>query len=201
MKEVFYEKNDDKMYKAWVTLYTCSSTRAILLDLVPRPNSASFINSFHRMIARRECQNNSISDNGKSFISDETQSFATNLGINWDLNLPLALWHGGFFERLDRSTKTLLKKDLQNYRLSYDEMQTVFFEVEMILNNRPLTYVYSDEIENLYLQITCYLVEHLLQHQIEIHQYNLEHKILLHKVRKLIVLLIIFGIDSTRSTL
>ena len=27
-------------------------------------------------------------------------------------------------------------------------MQTVLFEVEMILNNRPLTYVYLDEIGN-----------------------------------------------------
>ena len=26
--KVFYEKNDDKMCKAWVTLYTCASTRA-----------------------------------------------------------------------------------------------------------------------------------------------------------------------------
>ena len=84
----------------------------------------------------------------KNFISDETQSFATSLGSNWDLNLPLAPWHGGLFERLVRSTKTLLKKDLQNYRLSYDEMQTFLFEVEMILNNRPLTYVYPDEIED-----------------------------------------------------
>ena len=42
----------------------------------------------------------------------------------------------------------MLKKDLQNCRLSYDEMQTVLFEVEMILNNRPFTYVYPDEIEN-----------------------------------------------------
>ena len=42
----------------------------------------------------------------------------------------------------------MLKKNLQICRLSYDEMQTVLFEVEMILNNRPLTYVYPDEIEN-----------------------------------------------------
>ena len=115
MKEVFSEMNDDKMYKAWVTLYTCASTRAILLDLVLRPNSTSFINSFRRMIARRGYPNNIISDNGRNFISDESQSFATNQGINWDLNLPLAPWHGGFFESLARSTKTLLRKDLQNY--------------------------------------------------------------------------------------
>ena len=31
----------------------------------------------------------------KNSISDETQSFAIYLGINWDLNLPLAPWHGG----------------------------------------------------------------------------------------------------------
>ena len=38
-----------------------------LLDLVPRPNSTSFINSFRRMIAKRGCPNNKISDNGKNF--------------------------------------------------------------------------------------------------------------------------------------
>ena len=42
----------------------------------------------------------------------------------------------------------MLIKDWQNYRLIYDEMQTVLFEVEMILNNLPLTYVYPDETEN-----------------------------------------------------
>ena len=89
------------MYKVWVALYKCASTRAILLDLVPRPNSTSFSNSVGRMIARRGCPNNMISDNGK----------------NWDLNLPFVPWHRGFFKHLARSTKTLLKKDLQNYRL------------------------------------------------------------------------------------
>ena len=71
VKEVFCEKNDAKMCKAWVTHYTCAWTRAILLDLVPRPDSTSFINSFCRMIARRRCPNNIISDNGKNFNYDE----------------------------------------------------------------------------------------------------------------------------------
>ena len=100
------------------------------------------------MIARKGFPSNRISFNGKKIISDETQSFATNLGINWDLNLPFAPWHGGFFEHLFRSTKALLTKDLQNYRLSYDEIQIVLFEFEMMLNNRPLTYIYPNGIEN-----------------------------------------------------
>ena len=90
LKQVFCEKNDDKTYKAGVTLYTCASTRTILLDLVPRLNSTSLINSFCGMIARRGCPNN---DNVKNFIFDETQSFATNLGINWDLNSPFIQKH------------------------------------------------------------------------------------------------------------
>ena len=100
------------------------------------------------MIVRSGCPINMISDNGKSFISDETQLFTTNLKIYWDVNLPLASWYGEFFKHLVRSTKTLLKKDLQNYRLKENEMQTVSFEVEMILNNLPLEYVYPVEIEN-----------------------------------------------------
>ena len=50
----------------------------------------------------------------KNFISDEAQSFAANLGLTWDLHLPLGPWHGEFFKRLIRSIKTLLKKDLQD---------------------------------------------------------------------------------------
>ena len=42
----------------------------------------------------------------------------------------------------------LLKKDLQIYRISYAEMYAVLFEVEMILNNSPLTYAYPNEIAN-----------------------------------------------------
>ena len=37
---------------------------------------------------------------------------------------------------------------MQNYGLNYDEMQTVLFELEMILNDRSLKYVYPVEIEN-----------------------------------------------------
>ena len=38
----------------------------------------------------RDCPKSMISDNGKKKKnSDETNLFATNLGTNWDLNLPL----------------------------------------------------------------------------------------------------------------
>ena len=51
------------------------------------------------------------------------------------------------FERLVRSTKNLLRKELGNLKLNYDKLQTVVLEIKTILNNRPLTYYYSDENE------------------------------------------------------
>ena len=53
--------------------------------------------------------------------------------------MPLAPWHRGFFERIVRSTKTLLRKTLQTAKLTYDELQTVLYEVEQIINNYPTT--------------------------------------------------------------
>ena len=45
----------------------------------------------------------------------------------------MAPWHDGFFERLGRSVKELLGKELKCYRLPYEELQTVLLEMECIL--------------------------------------------------------------------
>ena len=60
------------------------------------------------------------------------------------------------FERLVKSTKTLLRKQLEKNKLNYEELQTVLCEVETILNNRPLAYYYSDNTEQ------CLKPNHLL---------------------------------------
>ena len=53
--------------------------------------------------------------------------------------MPLVPWHGGFFERMVRSRKSLLKKTLQTAKLTYKELQTVLYEVEQIINSCPIT--------------------------------------------------------------
>jgi len=57
--------------------------------------------------------------------------------------------HGGedFFERMVRCTESSLKKILDVAKPAYEELLTVFTEVDEVLNSRPLTYVYSDEVE------------------------------------------------------
>lgn len=59
----------------------------------------------------------------------------------------LMFWWGGFFERMVRCTKGGLKKTLGSAGLTYEELITVLKEIESVLNSRPFTCVYEDEIE------------------------------------------------------
>ena len=45
-----------------------------------------------------------------------------------------------------QSVKRNLRKTLKNAQLNYEELTTVLAEVEAIINSRPLTYLYSDNI-------------------------------------------------------
>ncbi|GFW16891.1 ubiquitin carboxyl-terminal hydrolase 15 [Trichonephila clavipes] len=64
--------------------------------------------------------------------------------INWKFNSPTAAWWGGWWERLIRILKNLLRM-LGRASLSYEEMLTVLADCESIINARPLTYVTESE--------------------------------------------------------
>ena len=99
------------------------------------------------------------SDNAPSFVAaskhlktiyehPECQEYLHNKEIKWKFNPTRAPWYGGFFERLIGITKLTLKKILGNSYVNIIELQTIITEVEMIINNRPLTYS-SDSIDDL----------------------------------------------------
>ena len=146
VKNVYIIDNDITMHKAWICLITCASSRCIYLDLVPDCTGQACVNVLTRFINSRGAPKLTISDNGSAFISNEVQSFASVRGMRWKFNIPKAPWMGGFFERLIKSVKRCLKKLLLNARVNYDEMLTVLREIENILNNRPLTFLYSDDL-------------------------------------------------------
>ena len=54
---------------------------------------------------------------------------------------------GGFFKSMVEGVTTCLKKVLGQSQLSFDELSTILVEIEAVLNSRPLTYSYSDDIE------------------------------------------------------
>ena len=118
--------------------------RGIILDLVKDGYTKTFINSLRTFIARRRCPKNVISDNGKVLTADEIQPFCSSKGISWGLNLAKAPWQGSFWERLVSLCKRCLKKVVGKRKLTFDELQVITFEIESILNNRPLCYIYDD---------------------------------------------------------
>ena len=140
VKDIYHSSNDE-IHKAYIALFTCSTSTAIILDLVEDNNSKNFINSIKKFIARRGCPKNIVSDNGKVFTSQENQSFCAEQGIAWKFNLDGAPWWGGFWERLVGMVKSCLKKSIGMGKLSFTELLTVLFEVENVLNNRPLCFV------------------------------------------------------------
>ena len=48
------------------------------------------LNSFKRILSRRDCPAIMVSDNGGVFGANETQNFASDHGINWKFNLDCA---------------------------------------------------------------------------------------------------------------
>ena len=59
--------------KRYLCLFTCASTRAVHLEVAFSLNTASFLNAFSRMVARRGKPEVMISDNGTNFTSADRE--------------------------------------------------------------------------------------------------------------------------------
>ena len=81
------------------------------------------------------------------FKSAKVQAYLTEKRIKWKYNLAKEPWWGGFYERLVKSVKSCLKKCVGRASLSFDELHTTPVEIEGVLNSRPVTYLYSDDLE------------------------------------------------------
>lgn len=143
--------------KVWLCLFTCSSTRAVHLDLVEDMTATTFLRGFKRFTARRGMPSRVLSDNGKTFtcastiisnvLSDpEVSEYFNQLNIVWKFNMEKAPWWGGLFERMIKSAKRCLRKVIGRNCLTYDELLTLVVEVEAVLNSRPLSYVSSEDL-------------------------------------------------------
>ena len=128
-------------------LFTCASSRGVHIDLVPDLTVGAFVRCLKRFVNRKGLPYLILSDSGKTFKEKELKEVLLKSGINWRFNLAKAIWTGGFFERLIRSLKRVLKKLLRYARLTYEELLTVLSELEGILNSRSLTYLDSENFE------------------------------------------------------
>lgn len=138
--------NKEMRFKVHVVLFTCASTRAVHLDLVPDAGSPAFNRCVKRFISRRGIPTLFISDNAKCFMGPDVKKFLRDINCNWKFILERSPWWGGFWERLVQMVKRILRKVLRKSVISYDELLTVITEAEGVINSRPLCYEYSDDV-------------------------------------------------------
>ena len=105
------------MKKVYVSLYTCASNRAIILDVVHNAKADTFVYSFSRFIAKRGCPSLVVSDNGTIFTANKTQSFISVRNIIWKFNIDAGPWWGGMWERLVASIVQKRLLVCRDYRL------------------------------------------------------------------------------------
>lgn len=140
--------------KTWICLFTCAVYRAIHLELVKSLSTEGFLEALRRFIARRGRPSIIFTDNGTNFTGannllrrlnwKKINEFATVKKMEWRFNPPTAAWWGGWWEKLVRSVKEILRKVLGRARLNAEELHTTLCECEAIVNSRPITYVSED---------------------------------------------------------
>ncbi|GFX19883.1 integrase catalytic domain-containing protein [Trichonephila clavipes] len=168
--------------KVWITLFTCAVYRALHLELVNALSSDAFLLALRRFIARRGRPRIIYCDNGTNFrgafndlakldwhkISRETSTQK----IVWKFIPPTAAWWGGWWERLVRIIKELLRRSLGKSILSYEELSTVICDCEFLINSRPLTYISENPQELIPLTPAMFLIENRCSDTTDIDELN-----------------------------
>ena len=139
--------------KRWGFLFTCLTTRAVHVEIVPSMDASSCVMGVEWFVSRRVTPSIIWSDNGTNFVRAEKElreniekwntiniavEFA-HKGIKWRFNPPTAPHQAGIWERLVRSFKRILYTILGTRRLTDKVLNTTFCLVEHALNSRPLT--------------------------------------------------------------
>ena len=143
--------------KAWLVLFTCAVYRGVHLDFVTSLSTEAFLNSLERFINVRGRPVTIYSDNGSNFVGLvnlfhkldwKSIELAANVKqIKWIFNPPSAAWWGGWWERLIRTVKDLLKRMLGHARLNAEQLRTCLSHVENAINERPLTVMTEDQLD------------------------------------------------------
>ena len=85
VKHIYCENSNYNMHKACIVIFTCATSKSIILDLVEENSSKNFTNSIKKFIARRVCPKKIISDNGKVFKSQDSPLSHSEWWITWKL--------------------------------------------------------------------------------------------------------------------
>ena len=152
---IYYKGNGGADRKSYIVIYTCSLTRGVHLEILPDMSCEEFLMNLKRFIAASGRPKKIISDNDKTFVAaakwikkvvrnERLQGYLSEHGVKWQFNLSKASWWGGLFERMVGIVKQALYKVVGSAKLTIKELQDVMLDIQLVLNNRPLSYCVDD---------------------------------------------------------
>ena len=138
--------------KAYGVIFTCLATRAVHLDLAPDYSTEKFLMVQRKFASLRGYPCKIYSDNGpqlvaanrelqsvtKSWKWEQLKNFGVMGGFQWNFTPADAPWQNGASESLIKSVKRALTAIIGESILTFSELQTVFYEVTNLVNERPI---------------------------------------------------------------
>ena len=151
----FHVKRGRSTVKRYGCLYTCFTTRAIHVEKLDSLETDSFINGFVRFSSRKGYPEKVWSDNGTNIVGAEKEirkslsqldrakivQAARRHRVEWIFNPPHASHQGGIWERMIRTLRKVMVALLNasNVAMNDEVLNTLFCEIEGIVNSRPIT--------------------------------------------------------------
>ena len=123
--------------KVYGVIFTCMTTRAVHLDLAEGYDTPSFLKCFERFVSLRGTPSLLYSDRGTQLVGAAGQ--VAKQGVTWKFTKGAdAPWQNGITESLIRGVKRSLSLAIGESLLPYSDLQTVFFKIANLMNERPI---------------------------------------------------------------